>query len=138
MATVAPSVRPVKPKAAPVRRGKCNLRLHINEDVYSIRKHPSGSHARLWALKKLTGPRAGRTLLCGRIYAQVACDCEDWTINRPRGGCKHIKALKALGLIAQKTRRSRSQVPAGSRPAVLPLVPVPSSSQSEGGVACPF
>jgi hypothetical protein len=141
MATVAPEVRPVKPKAAPVRRGTCNLRLHINGDVYSIRKHKGGSHARLWALKKLTGARAGRTLLVGRIYAQVCCDCEDYTRNQPTGGCKHIKALRALGLIARKSRRSRSQVPSGSRPAVLPMVaarsPAP-SSQPERGVECPF
>jgi hypothetical protein len=113
MSTVAPEVRaekcaPPAPVAPPARRGTCNIRLFINGSVYRIRRHPSGPFARVWHLTKLTGTRAGAEHLTGRVLCTNSCSCDDMYHRKPKGGCKHIKALVALGLISGRYRRSRA------------------------------
>jgi hypothetical protein len=115
MSTVALPVRAVKcalpaPIAPPVRRGTCNLRLHINGDVYRLRRYPAGPFSRVWQLTKRSGARAGAVYLTGRVLCENSCSCDDMYLRKPMGGCKHIKALVALGLISGRPRRSRSRV----------------------------
>jgi len=99
MSTVAPEVRGAQP-APPVRHGLCRLTLTIDGTDYRLTRSPSVRAG--WHLKKRSGPRAGVTY-CVLTHKQiVTCSCHDSI----RGGavCKHVRALKALGLVARRAQ----------------------------------
>jgi hypothetical protein len=88
----------------PVRHGQARLIARINGCNYSVRRIWEYSRP-VWLLKKLTGRRAGSWYTTGAIPnlsggAPVTCTCEDQQWKRPLGGCKHIRALDALGLLS--------------------------------------
>jgi hypothetical protein len=89
------------PASPAVRHGTCKLRIYINSDQYTIKRHRGqGPYCRVWELVKRTGPRAGTSYLTGRCFGILACSCDDMSFRKPAGGCKHIKALVALGLVS--------------------------------------
>jgi hypothetical protein len=87
-------------KLARPTHGRCRLTLTINGTLYSVRPIPAdpGVAIKAFRIKKSDG----------RVYdiAQTAygpeCDCPDFVFNRDGidpDGCKHIKAMIAVGLI---------------------------------------
>ena len=101
MSTVAPPVRPAKARSP--RHGTCKLRVFINSDEYSLKRQPAPRPSvRVWALRKLTGDRAGAVYQVVRAAGRITCSCPDLQNNKFR--CKHIKALVALGLLSGRKR----------------------------------
>jgi hypothetical protein len=101
MSTVAPEVRGAQPAPAPpVRHGLCRLTLTIDGAEYRLSRSPTARAA--WHLKKRSGPRAGVTYCVLTHKSIVSCTCHDSI----RGGavCKHVRALKALGLVAKRAK----------------------------------
>ena len=99
MATVAPEVRGVQPAPTPpVRTGKTRLIIVIDGVEYRLSKSPSARAA--WHLKRLSEPRKG-TVYCVLTHkCIVSCTCPDSITNG--AVCKHVRALKALGLVARR------------------------------------
>ena len=106
MSTVAPSMRadqaaPPSPGPVPVRHGKCRCELTINGCRYTLKPARGvAPRARVFRLQKIEGERAGSVYLAGRIGGINSCSCDDMSFTQPEGGCKHIKALVALGFIS--------------------------------------
>jgi hypothetical protein len=90
----------VLPEAPPVRHGLCRLTLTIDGADYRLTRSPTARAA--WHLKKRSGPRAGVTYCVLTHKNIVSCTCHDSI----RGGavCKHVRALKALGLVARRAK----------------------------------
>jgi hypothetical protein len=84
--------------SAPVRHGKCSLRLSINGIVYRLRRLPAGPHSRVWLLTKPDGTEYTVT----RSLGVVNCTCPDARMRSSR--CKHLRALVALGLVSGRPR----------------------------------
>jgi hypothetical protein len=87
--------RPARPA-----RGVCRLMLVINGKPYNLRRIPCDPSAALRAdrLRKPDGA-VYHVALTGH---GATCDCPDFTFHREGldpGGCKHIKALAAVGLM---------------------------------------
>src|ERR1700677_3815495 len=84
--------------AAPVRHGKCSLHLSIGGTRYRLQPiTPPAGFKLVWSLRKqseIDSPVYQVTVEKGR---QPACTCPDFTINGAL--CKHVGALRALGLI---------------------------------------
>ena len=101
MATVAPEVRGAQPAPAPpVRHGTCRLTLTIDGTPYRLAKAPAARAA--WHLKRMAEPRKG-TVYCVLTHKNVVtCTCPDSIMNGDV--CKHVRALKALGLVARRAR----------------------------------
>ena len=99
MSTVAPEVRGAQP-APPVRHGTCRLIVIIDGTEYRLTRSPSARAA--WHLKRLAEPRKG-TIYCVLTHHRiVSCTCQDSIMNG--AVCKHVRALKALGLVARRAR----------------------------------
>ena len=109
MSTVASAPRarrfPAPPApAVPVRHGKCSLHLSIGGTRYRLQPigPPAGFKA-LWSLHKQSGTSSAVYQVAVEKGKQPACTCPDHEI---RGAtCKHIGALKALGLIPGRKAR---------------------------------
>ena len=101
MATVAPEVRGAQPTPTPpVRHGTCRLIVIIDGTEYRLTRSPSARAA--WHLKRLAEPRKG-TVYCVLTHKNVVtCTCPDSIMNG--AVCKHVRALKALGLVARRAR----------------------------------
>ena len=101
MSTVAPEVRGAQPAPAPpVRHGTCRLTLTIDGTPYRLAKAPAARAA--WHLKRMAEPRKG-TVYCVLTHKSVVtCTCPDSITNG--AVCKHVRALKALGLVARRAR----------------------------------
>ncbi len=101
MATVA-TPPPVRHGRSP-RHGTCKLRVFINSDEYSLKRQPAPQPSvRVWALRKLTGDRAGAAYTVRRAAGRITCSCPDFANNN--FACKHVKALVALGLLSGRKR----------------------------------
>ena len=101
MSTVAPPVRLAKARSP--RHGTCKLRVFISSDEYSLKRQPAPRPSvRVWALRKLTGDRAGASYTVRRAAGRITCSCPDFANNK--FACKHIKALVALGLLSGRKR----------------------------------
>jgi SWIM zinc finger len=101
MSTVAPEVRGAQPAPAPpVRHGTCRLTLTIDGTPYRLSKSPSARAA--WHLKRLSEPRKGQVYCVLTHHRIVTCSCPDSIMNG--AVCKHVRALKALGLVARRAR----------------------------------
>jgi hypothetical protein len=82
----------------PVRHGKCGLHLLIDSSVYSLRRSPAVKRgAKVWRMRQLEGPRAGRSYSVVSYHSGVSCTCPDSTYHG--AVCKHVKALQALQLV---------------------------------------
>ncbi len=95
-----PVGQPKGRKPARPTHGRCRLTLTINGTLYNVRPVPAdpGVASKAYRIKKSDG----------RVYdiTQTAygpeCDCPDFTFHRDGidpNGCKHIKAMIAVGLI---------------------------------------
>lgn len=92
MATVTRSRRTVR-----TPHGTARLTLHINGASYSLRPIDSPD-GRAFLIRKPDGTRYH----VAETTHGLACDCGDFTWHRDgldRDGCKHIRALVAVGLL---------------------------------------
>ena len=109
MASVSAPARP-RPASAPpaptatVRHGKCSLHLSIGGTRYRLTPltPPAGFKA-LWSLHKQAPEASAVYQVAVEKGQQPACTCPDFEING--AVCKHVGALKALGLIPGRKAR---------------------------------
>jgi hypothetical protein len=101
MSTVAPEVRGAQPAPTPpVRHGTCRLIVVIDGTEYRLSRSPSARAA--WHLKRMAEPRKG-TVYCVLTHkCVVMLTCLDNIMNG--AVCKHVRALKALGLVARRAK----------------------------------
>ena len=88
-----------KPPAEP--HGVARLMLAINETTYTLRRVPADPSIAVRAFR-LRKPD-GTTYHVAVTPHGPECDCPDWTFHRDGidpAGCKHIRALNAVGLLA--------------------------------------
>jgi hypothetical protein len=95
-----PGWAPRKPRVVRPARGTCRVSLEINGVEYAARPIVfEGVHARrLIRLRKADGA----VYYVSEHDFGVECDCPDFIFHREGidpGGCKHIKALAACGMI---------------------------------------
>lgn len=93
---------PAAPPADP-RPRTCRLTLTVAGQDYRVRPLANDAFAgsgRAWRLRKLDG--SGTAYDVVETIHGAECDCPDWIFHRdgldPKG-CKHIKSMRALGLI---------------------------------------
>jgi hypothetical protein len=96
MNTMTQTRRKVKPA-----HGTARLTLAINGTTYTLRRIPCDPSAALrpWRLRKADGTSYN----VGVTEFGPTCDCPDFTFHRDGidpAGCKHVKALAAVGLMA--------------------------------------
>ena len=98
-----PASAPPAP-AATVRHGKCSLELSIGGTRYRLHPltPPAGFKA-VWSLHKQAPDSSAVYQVAVEKGQQPACTCPDFEING--AVCKHIGALKALGLIPGRKAR---------------------------------
>jgi hypothetical protein len=109
MSTVSAPARP-RPASAPpapaatVRHGKCSLELSIGGTRYRLHPitPPPGFKA-VWSLRKQAIDSSAVYQVAVEKGQQPGCTCPDHEING--AVCKHIGALKALGLIPGRKAR---------------------------------
>ena len=101
MSTVAPEVRGAQPAPAPpVRHGPCRLIVVIDGTEYRLSRSPAARAA--WHLRRLAEPRKG-TVYCVLTHKSVVTlTCPDSIMNG--AVCKHVRALKALGLVSRRAK----------------------------------
>lgn len=109
MSTVASAPRARRSQAppataVPVRHGKCSLHLSIGGTRYRLQpiSPPAGFKA-LWSLHKQSAESSPVYQVAVEKGRQPACTCPDFTING--AVCKHVGALRALGLIPGRKAR---------------------------------
>jgi hypothetical protein len=95
--------RPVNRKPARPAHGTCRLTLTINGTSYALRRIPCdpGAALRAYRLRKADGT----TYHVAATEHGAVCDCPDFTFHRDGidpEGCKHVKALRATGLLATR------------------------------------
>jgi hypothetical protein len=101
MATVAPEVRGAQSAPTPpVRHGTCRLIVIIDGTEYRLSRSPSARAA--WHLKRMAEPREGAVYCVLTHKCIVTCTFPDSIMNG--AVCKHVRALKALGLVARRAR----------------------------------
>jgi hypothetical protein len=90
----------------PVRHGTCRLQITIGGTSYSLRPIPAQPRGvTVWVLRALDGPRAGTRYQVASVNRQAGCTCPDHKTNGAT--CKHVMALRALGLIPRSARTAR-------------------------------
>ena len=133
MATVsAPRrLRPGSAPPVPVRHGKCSLHLSIGGVFYRLRPltPPAGIKA-VWSLHKQGDGAPAVYQVAQARGEQPACTCPDFTING--AVCKHVGALRALGLVAG--RKARPAAARRSHARRLAEAPAGSPSPAAGSV----
>jgi hypothetical protein len=103
MASVASAPRARRASAPPapaatVRHGKCGLHLSIGGTRYRLHPlTPPAGFKVLWSLRKQSAEASAVYQVAVEKGRPPACTCPDREING--AVCKHIGALKALGLI---------------------------------------
>ena len=140
MSTVSAPARP-RPASAPpapaatVRHGKCSLHLSIGGTLYRLHPitPPPGFKA-VWSLRKQAPDSSAVYQVAVEKGQPPACTCPDHEING--AVCKHIGALKALGLIpGRKARPAAARRSHGRR---LAEPPAPAPAPAPGGFAAGF
>jgi hypothetical protein len=120
--------------AATVRHGKCSLHLSIGGTRYRLTPltPPAGFKA-LWSLRKQSPEASAVYQVAVEKGRDPACTCPDFTING--AVCKHIGALRALGLIpGRKARPAAARRSHARRLAEPPAeVPAPSAPSAARG-----
>jgi hypothetical protein len=99
MSTVAPEVRGAQP-APPVRHGTCRLIVIIDGTEYRLTRSPAARAA--WHLKRLAEPRKGTTYCVLTHKSVVTCSYPDSIMNG--AVCKHVRALRAVGLVSKRAK----------------------------------
>ena len=99
MSTLTATRRDVNRKVKPAH-GTARLILTINGTSYTLRRIPTDPSAalRAWRLKKNDGTHYNVAV----TEHGPVCDCPDFTFHRDGfdpAGCKHVKALAAVGLM---------------------------------------
>jgi hypothetical protein len=90
----------------PVRHGTCRLQITIGATSYSLRPIPSQPRGiTVWVLRALDGPRAGARYSVASVNRQAGCTCPDHETNGAT--CKHVMALRVIGLIPRTARTVR-------------------------------
>src|SRR3954469_14335027 len=109
MATATLTGTPRLALKAPKAPDRCGLVLRINGTRYTVRPIPAEDPdvRRAWRLRKLDDSRpVGAVYDVAETTEGNTCDCPDHVFRRdgvdPRG-CKHLRALARLGLIAAPT-----------------------------------
>ena len=140
MSTVSAPARP-RPASAPpapaatVRHGKCSLHLSIGGTRYRLHPitPPPGFRA-VWSLRKQSPESSAVYQVAIEKGQAPACTCPDFEING--AVCKHIGALKALGLIPGRKARPaaarRSHARRLAEPAPAPAGPPPAGPFATG------
>ena len=95
-ATPAPTAAKDKP------RGTCGLTLRINGERDTVRLIPARDFGarKAWRLRKLASDRVTYDVI--GLVTGPECSCPDFVWRRDGidpAGCKHCRALKALGLL---------------------------------------
>jgi hypothetical protein len=96
--TATTSTKPKTPRARPADR--CRLTLHVRGVAYGVRPL-AGGEGRAFRLAKADGTAYD---VAETPYGPT-CDCADQVFRhegRDGRGCKHIRACRALGLIADR------------------------------------
>jgi hypothetical protein len=87
----------------PVRHGKCQLRLIIGGTHYALRPIPGQPRGiRVFALRSLSGERAGSIYSVAMVNREAGCTCPDAEVNG--AVCKHVMALRAIGFLPFSAR----------------------------------
>ncbi len=88
----------------PARTGKCSLILSIDGRTYRLKRDkPLARNATTWRLTIAAGQtRAGLTYSVCTFNGKIDCTCPDSTRNF--AACKHMQALRALGLVSRTAR----------------------------------
>src|SRR5215213_7240330 len=99
MSTLAPASRTRKPARS--AHGTCGLTLTINGTAYRMR--PLGSDTAFGTIRafRLT-KQDGITYDVAQTIEGNTCDCPDHVFHRDGldpAGCKHLKALRACGVL---------------------------------------
>lgn len=104
--SVAPRARREQAPAVPVRHGTCGLHLTIGGTRYRLRPitPPAGIKA-IWTLRKAEAgaDRPATYQVSVPRGLPASCTCPDFAING--AVCKHLGALRALGLIPGRKPR---------------------------------
>ena len=131
-----PASAPPAP-AIPVRHGKCSLHLSIGGTRYRLHPitPPPGFRA-LWSLRKQAPESSAVYQVAVEKGQQPACTCPDFEING--AVCKHIGALKALGLIAGRKARPAAARRSHARRLAAEASPAPASAPQATGFAAGF
>ncbi|MDE2100042.1 MAG: SWIM zinc finger family protein [Patescibacteria group bacterium] len=137
MSTVAspPRARRDQAPAAPARHGKCSLRLSIGGTEYRLTPlTPPAGYKVVWSLRKLDPTRSAIYQVAVERGQQPGCTCPDFEING--AVCKHVGALKALGLIpGRKARPAAARRSHARRLAEPAAAPAPASAPRPAGPA---
>jgi hypothetical protein len=102
MTTIASPRRTVNRKPARPTHGVCRLALHNNSTAYNVRPLPCDPEAasKVYRLHKAEGTAYN----VAATPHGLTCDCPDFTFHRDGRdpeGCKHIKAMVAVGLMSR-------------------------------------
>ena len=90
----------------PVRHGTCRLHIAIGGTSYSLRPIPAQPRGvTAWVLRALDGPRSGTRYSVASVNRQAGCTCPDHETNGAT--CKHVMALRVIGLIPRSARTAR-------------------------------
>lgn len=97
--------------------GVARLSLFINGKAYHVIPLPADgrAHLRAFRLRKLDGTEYD----IAQTGEGITCDCPDFAFNRDGidpGGCKHVKALVACGLIDPAQEEARTSTTASPAP----------------------
>lgn len=79
----------------PQRHGTSRFYVQINENEYALRLIKNNEDAKLYRLRK----QDGTIYIVGINNQGYTCNCPDNLSRHPEGGCKHIKALIANGVL---------------------------------------
>jgi hypothetical protein len=132
--------RPATARPAVERHGKCALRLSIGGTAYRLTPLiPPPGYRVLWSLRKQADDHSAVYQVAVEKGQPPACTCPDHEING--AVCKHIGALKALGLIPGRKARPSAARRSHARRLAEPAAPQPSARLEEGwqpgGAAAP-
>ncbi len=103
MATLPGPAPCAEPPSVPVRHGVCRLHVTIGATCYALRPIPGQPRGmKVFALRSLTGERAGKVYNVAVVDRTAGCTCPDSEINGAT--CKHVMALRAIGFLPVSAR----------------------------------
>ncbi len=133
MVSVSAPARPRPASAPPAveRHGKCRLELSIGGTRYRLHPlTPPAGFKVVWSLRKQAEDHSVTYQVAVEKGRPPACTCPDHEING--AVCKHIGALKALGLIPGRKARPAAARRSHARRLAEAPAPAPVGSFSAG------
>ena len=86
-----------------MRHGTCRLTLEIGGTSYALRPIPGQPRGmKVFALRSLTGERAGKVYSVAVVDRTAGCTCPDAEVNGAT--CKHVMALLLIGFLPVSAR----------------------------------